>query len=136
MILLTSPIWGVLLAGPVIDILPNLTGHARHSACKEWQGKYISYAHTQLRVYEERNNLWIVDSDLFQVIGMKINPEVRRKLKLSYDGYGDIPETPLQGFNQHAAMQFLNSKTENPDIQKFKLWFERNVIHPFNTRKA
>lgn len=114
----------------------SITDHISRVAMGEWQGIYYSWGDRQIRVLESGNDVWIVDEDLVRSVGMKLDSDLRRKLKISYPGYRDIPDTKYQGFNAKAVIDFLAHKQDNnPEITRLKLWFEREVFFPLTKRK-
>lgn len=102
---------------------------AERHALEEWQGNYYSWNNRQMRFIEARDKFWIVAADLIQAAGLKYNVELKRRLPLSYPGYRQIPDTNWMGFDQDAALSFLQGKQHNnPEIIKLKLWLEREVF--------
>jgi len=63
----------------------------------------------------------VVDADLLNAAGLKLDKNLRRKLQISYGGYARIPGTQQHGFTEKSVLEFLSSKQErNPEIIKLK----------------
>ena len=68
---LAIPIAGVLLAKPILEAGGTWIQWAKRQPFAEWQGDYYEFAGTQIRIFEMRRKLWVVDADLLRVIGKK-----------------------------------------------------------------
>jgi len=120
----------------VITLLSALKHHAEKKALQEWTGNYYQWGYQQIRIIEKNGNVWVVDADLINAAGLKLDKNLRRKLELSYGGYALIPGTRQYGFTETAVLEFLNSKQAgNPEIIKLKLWFEREVFFTLRNKR-
>lgn len=125
--------WVGMLA---IGFVSSLKRHAEEKALCEWQGNYYQWCSQQIRIIETNGCVWVVDEDLVNAAGMKLDKNLRRKLKISYGGYAEIPGTQQQGFTETAVLDFLSMKQErNPEIIKLKLWFEREVFYTLRRKR-
>ena len=112
-----------------IGFISSLKRFAEENAVREWQGNYYQWGNQHIRIVEENGCIWVVDEDLINAVGMELDKGLRRKLEISYSGYGNIPGTKHLGFTEKAVLEFLHGKQErNPEIIKLKLWFEREVF--------
>jgi hypothetical protein len=126
-------IYGSLSGRVFFGVASKFTNHASEKALGKWQGKYYSWHNQQIRILEVGKSVWVIDDDLIRSTGMKPDANLKRKLNISYPGYGDIPGTRYSGFNEkNAVMKFLEG---NPEVVKLKLWFEPEVFSPIKRRR-
>lgn len=119
-----------------IGLTSGLKHHAEEKALAEWGGNYFQWGNQQIRILEKDGNVWVVDEDLLNAAGMKLDKNLRRKLQISYGGYAPIPGTKLHGFTETVVLEFLKGKQErNPEIVKLKLWFEREVFFTLRRKR-
>ncbi|MFA6902062.1 MAG: hypothetical protein WC236_03140 [Gallionellaceae bacterium] len=120
----------------IIGLLFGLKHQAEKNALQEWNGNYYQWGRQQIRIVETEGNVWVVDEDLLNAAGMKLDQNLRRKLQISYGGYALIPGTRQYGFSETAVLEFLNGKqARNPEITKLKLWFEREVFFTLRRKR-
>ncbi|HQS57751.1 MAG: hypothetical protein B7Y56_08235 [Gallionellales bacterium 35-53-114] len=120
----------------LLGLASGLKQHAETKALAEWQGNYYKWGDQQIRIVEKDGNIWVVDADLLNAAGLKLDKNLRRKLQISYGGYALIPGTRQYGFSETAVLEFLNGKqARNPEITKLKLWFEREVFFTLQRKR-
>jgi hypothetical protein len=120
----------------LVGLVSGLKHHAENKALQEWAGNYYQWGNQQIRIIEKESNVWVVDEDLLNAAGLKLDKNLRRKLQISYGGYALIPGTQQHGFTETAVLEFLSSKQErNPEIIKLKLWFEREVFFTLRRKR-
>lgn len=135
-VVLIVPAMGLLFSSMFIRGTSDFVQHAHEKALGGWAGNYYQWGNQQMRIIENEGCVWVVDEDLINATGMKLDKQLRRKLDISYKGYGVIPGTKLRGFNEIAALEFLNGKQDrNPEVIKLKLWFERQVFFPLRNKR-
>ena len=119
-----------------IGFASGFVRHAEETALAEWNGNYYQWGRQQIRIIEKDGCVWVVDEDLINAAGMKLDKNLRRKLEVSYAGYTIIPGTRKRGFNEKAVLEFLNGKQDrNPEIIKLKLWFEREIFFTLRRKR-
>jgi len=120
----------------VVGLVSGLKRHAENKALQEWTGNYYQWSNQQIRIIEKEGNVWVMDEDLLNAAGLKLDKNLRRKLQISYGGYALIPGTQQHGFTETAVLEFLSGKqARDPEIIKLKLWFEREVFFTLRRKR-
>jgi len=129
------PIWGVLLAKPIIELVPALLRALREDVFAEWQGRYYAFDGHHIRVLDIEGKPWIVDADLVRSLGQRMSPPLRERLRKTLDAteYDRLPATRLWGFSERGALKFL-AQRQDPQALKLKLWLEREVYFVWHKR--
>ena len=132
-----SAIYGSWIGRSVFGAATKFTDHAAKKALGNWQGKFYSWQNQQIRILEIGKSVWVIDDDLIRAAGLKPDENLKRKLYISYPGYGDIPGTRYTGCTEIAVMKSLEGKQlNNPEVVKLRLWFEREVFPPIKKRRS
>ena len=129
------PIWGVLLAKPIIEIVPAYVRALREEVFAEWQGRYYAFDGHHVRVLDVDGEPWIVDTDLVRSLGQRFSPRLRERLRKTLDAaeYDRLPDTRLWGFSERGALKYLERR-QDPQAMKLKLWLEREVYLVWHKR--
>jgi len=127
-----APAWGVLLAKPILDLVPELVGGLRSSAFPDWKGDVYTFDTHQLRVCSVGGYPWIVDGDLLAALGDKPGQTQRRRADAAY--HAQIPETNLWGISESGAIKLLKAH-RHPDAHRLRLFLERQVFLPARKRR-
>ena len=123
---LAIPIAGVLLAKPILEAGGTWIQWAKRQPFAEWQGDY-EFAGTQIRIFEMRRKLWVVDADLLRVIGKK--PSVMLESLYDVQDYDAIAETRFRGFSP-AVVEKVLRKSDHCESKRMLMWLEREVNKP------
>ncbi len=67
--MLSVPVWGALLAAPIVELLANYFNFARKQPYAAWQGQYYEFQGTQVRIFEIDGALWFCDRDVLHILG-------------------------------------------------------------------
>lgn len=129
---MTAPIWGVMLAKPILEFFPALERLIHRQAYQEWEGKFYKYERTHLRVYFDGDDAWFVADDVLSVLDKKTGSWLDTRFGASE--YRVIPGRTEMGFSPDGVMK-LTHISEHPEASKFRLWFERAVIFTLNRKK-
>lgn len=129
-------LYGILFSAAIIGGVLSIKRFAYKKALGEWADNYYQWGGQQFRIIEKNSTIWVVDEDLINATGIKLDKQLRRKLGISYKGYSAIPGTKFHGFNEAATLEFLKGKQErDPEIIKLKLWFEQQVFFPLRKKQ-
>ena len=126
-LVLAIPIAGVLLAKPILEAGGTWIHWAKRQPFAEWQGNYHEFAGTQIRIFEMRRELWVVDADLLRVIGEK--PSVMLESLYDIQDYDAIAETRFRGFSR-AGVEKILRKSDHYESKRMLLWLVREVYKP------
>lgn len=132
--ILSIPVWGVLLAKPVVEFAETYFDFARKQPYQAWNGHYYAFEGTQIRVFEDLDEatLWFCDADILKVLG-KV-PEPSYRIAYPPPRYRLLPGTQLWAFSEDAVIDVV-SHIRHPDMGKFRFWLDRQVIAPYRKRQ-
>jgi len=127
-----APVWGLLLAKPILELIPAVTSALRRSAYGDWEGEVHTFETHPLRVRDVGGYVWIVDGDLLAVLGEKPSDTQRRRADAAF--HAPIPDTSLWGWSEPGAIKLL-AASRHPDANKLRLFLERQVFLPARKRR-
>ncbi len=130
--MLSVPVWGALLAAPIVELLANYFNFARKQPYAAWQGQYYEFQGAQVRIFEIDGALWFCDCDVLHILGKK--PERTMRLTYSEADYRKIEHAGLMAFSETAVLRVI-SRIRHPEIGKLKFWIEREVIAPYHKKR-
>ena len=128
----SAPIWGVMLAKPILEFFPAFERMAHRQAFKEWEGKYYKYERTHLRVYFDGEHAWFLAADVLSVLGKQQGSWLESRFTRAE--YRVIPGRTEWGFTPEGVLK-LTDISEHPEARKFRLWFERAVVLTLERKK-
>jgi hypothetical protein len=124
---ITVPLWGVALARPILEFSGHFYDWLNRSPLAEWQGRYYSFNGVHLRVFPVEQALWIVDRDIFKVLGEK--PTLLLPDQFGATEYGAIEGTPFHGFSE-AGLERLLTQHPHSESARLLVWLRREVYFP------
>jgi hypothetical protein len=127
-----APIWGLLLAKPLLEGLPLLLRGAKRSAWTTDEFEVIAFEGHQLRIRFLAGYPWVVDADLLGVLGEKPTDSARRRADPA--NCAQIGHRKLWGFSEAGTVKYL-SASRHPDAHKLRLHLERQVFFPARKRR-
>lgn len=127
-LVVTVPLWGVLLARPIIDLVGELRHGIRTAAWRPVQGRHFAYHGVPLQVLEDDwHRRWIRAADVRRIVGFTASDGA---LALSYpDGWRMLGTPPQPHFSDEALLAHL-AKESSPQALKFRHWAERDIVFP------
>ena len=129
---ITAPIWGVMLAKPIVEFFPALQRMGHRHALQEWEGRYYKYGGTHLRAYFDGDDAWFDAKDVLSVLDK--TPRGWLDTRFTPEEYGVNPGRSDKGFSTAGVIK-LTRISEHPEAPKFRLWFERTVVLNLNRKK-
>jgi hypothetical protein len=132
-VIFAAPIFGLLLARPLIDILASSSRAAKDYVYGELQGRFFAFRDIAIDILVDDGDRWIKLSDVRKVI-----------LGLPSDAFfaQQYPEgCPLPHNNSdlrieaRSLLHYLQRCTTQ-DSNKFKLWLQRQVVFPADQIRA
>ena len=127
-----APLWGVLMAKPILELLPMLVSGAKRSAWGDRDGEVITFESHRLRIRLVADYPWIVDQDLLAVLGEAPSETARRRADPA--NCARLPDSKLWGYSESGAVKYL-SASRHPDANKLRLLLERQVFFPARKRR-
>ena len=123
-----APLFGVALARPIIDLVSELSGAAKHAALADLQGRNYQYRGHRLDIAEDdEGQRWVSVRDVRKNIASFPRDAVVRTQFAS-----DLKQDKaLKGdrIRAEALLDYLRKATETDTI-KFRNWLERDVVLP------
>ena len=130
---IAAPLWGVMLAKPILEFFPVLERMAHRSAFQEWEGKYYKYGLIHLRVYFDGDDAWFNAQDVLAVLDK--TAASWSDTRFTPQEYGSIPGRGEMGFSPAGVIK-LTHLSGHAEAPKFRLWFERAVIYTLERKSA
>jgi len=127
-----APLWGVLLAKPILELLPAMVRRAKRSA---WGGRdtdAIAFGIHRLRIRYVAGYPWVVDEDLLAALGETSSDAFRRRADPA--SCAQLPDSALWGLSERGAVNYLSS-SRHPDANKLRLLLERQVFLPARNKR-
>jgi hypothetical protein len=131
-LVLAAPVWGVLMAKPILELVAMLVRGTKRSAWSEWDGDVIAFESYRLRVRYVAGYPWIVDEDLLAVLGKEGSETMRRRADPA--NCAQLPDCGLWGYSEAGAVKYLSS-SRHPDAHKLRLLLERQVFLPARKKR-
>jgi hypothetical protein len=131
LVALSAPLWGVLLAKPILAFAAGYVRWAKQQPYTKWQGRYYEFFGTHVRVEELDGSLWFMERDILRILGR--SPGNAAKLN-----YGEAAIRELEGGElllSEAAAVGVASRARHPDAGKLRFWLEREVIAPHHRKR-
>jgi|GEM_PF-3221336 len=129
---LTLPIWGAILAKPVVESLETYFDFVRKQPWRQWQGHYYEFQGHHVRIYDVDSALWFCDVDIFNALGLKLDPQLRHIYPASE--YAELEGTTLKAFSEAAVLRVVGN-IRHAEVGKLLFWLEREVILPHHNKK-
>lgn len=130
-LVMAAPLFGGLLAGPILEVLSASRRATRELAYADVKGQYFEHRGHRLRVVEdERHHRWVRVADVRRLIPrLPSNGALRAQFP---EGLRD--EAAAVGTVMHAdALLLYLEKSTEPESVKFKNWLARDVVRPAAT---
>jgi hypothetical protein len=124
----TLPLFGVLLARPLIDLASALRHAARAAVWRPLEGRHFVFRGTPVQVLEDDDHRrWVRAADVRRVIGHTAS---NGALALSYpQGWRSMGRPAEPHFSDEALIAHLAKET-SPDALRFRRWAEREIAFP------
>jgi hypothetical protein len=129
-----APLFGVLLARPLIDLAGDLTQRTRALALRDVQGHHYAFKGHWLHVVEDDDEVrWVCASHLRKVLAglpsghrlLKLWPQRARRLGRRGEVY----------LADEAVLEML-AKATAAETLRFRVWVERELVRPARMRRA
>lgn len=127
---------GWVLSRWIVEGFGFLARQGEAAAVKEWNGRHFAYEERPVRIFWDREHIWIRAADVFEVIGESPDRISRMKIaaRLGKDGYG-IPSREVgECFSEQGVAAYL-SGYRNLETAQFHRWLEREVLAILNKQR-
>ena len=131
-LIFAAPLWGVLLAKPILELMSALVRGAKRSA---WGGRdtdAIAFGIHRLRIRYVAGYPWVVDEDLLAALGEASSDALRRRVDPA--NCAQLPDSALWGLSERGVVNYLSS-SRHPDANKLRLLIEHQVFLPARSKR-
>ena len=128
-----APLWGMTLAGPLMDLAGAAYATTRRMALSPLEGRHFEHRGVPLDVaQDERHHRWLSVRDLRRLLrGLPRDAALRRLVPEAL-----MDDTRLRGLRIEAeALLALLRRSTDPDSLKLRNWLEREVVFPAATQR-
>lgn len=126
-------VWALLLPGPLLDGLASAWGALRTSAGAERGFRVLQRGGDRVRLREVDGALWLVDRDLFALLGARPDDATLRSLDATE--HDRLPGTRLRGFSEQGVRKLLRL-VRHGESRAIEQWLEREAFGPHRRRRA
>lgn len=124
----SAPLFGVLLAKPIFELVAELRHSAKSLAFADVQGRHYEHRGYRLDILDdERHHRWISHKDL-----QRLMPSLPRAAVLRGqfpNGVRTDPALPGERILAEALLAYLQKSTDGQSL-RFRNWLEREVVLP------
>lgn len=124
----TAPLYGVLLARPLLDLVSDLRHQTRVLVWRPLEGRHYVYRGTPVQVLEDDAQVrWVRATDVRAIVGFTASDGA---LALTYpDGWRVLGKPPQPHFSDEALLVHLR-KENSAEARRFMHWAERTITFP------
>jgi pimeloyl-ACP methyl ester carboxylesterase len=131
-LLTATPIGGLLLARPIVELTHEGFGWLASQPMKKWEGRYYAFNDVQVRVYEFKGELWFAAADVLKATGVEAIPD---SLLAIYPAGARVIPGIRQTCLTLPILEKLLADQRKPEAQKFLLWARRQVVAPWQRKR-
>lgn len=131
---LCSPLFGMALTGPVLDMLGSVPRLARYATYRAFEGRYFEYKGRQIVVNEDPGGYRWVELAAVRRIVPALSPDRRlaKRFPRAFAGPVDQPEAMLRA---EELVEVLRAHAE-PEAIRFKQWVLEELVAPASLRRS
>ncbi len=130
----SAPVFGLALAGPLMDALGSTRRLAKQLALRDIEGQHFAFKNSAIRVTEDdAGSRWLRTSDVRKVI-----PDLPRDavLKKLLGASADTFDNGSELYVRAQALETYLRKATNANSVSFKNWVQKEVIFPAQKKAA
>ena len=124
----TAPLFGVLLARPLLDLASELRHQTRALVWRPLEGRHFVFKGVAVQVLEDdQHTRWVRAADVRRVLGFTASDGA---LALTYPkGWRRLGAPAQPHFSDEALIAHL-AKDPSPEALRFRHWAEREIVFP------
>ena len=127
-VLFVSPLYGALIARPLINLLASLRQAMRSSVWLPVQGQHYVFKGTTVHVLNDEDDWrWVRLADVQLVLETQLNTRV---LAITYPARLEMMGRPAQMHIRDDALITHLAKQNNATALRLRTWVERNIAIP------
>lgn len=124
----TLPLFGVLLARPLVELASDLRHGARWLVWRPEEGRYYAFHGQQVRVIEDDEHMrWVRAADVRRIVGYTASDGA---LALTYPGGWKLLGAPPEPYFSDETLLAHLGKERSAEAGRFALWAERTIAYP------
>ena len=129
----TAPLYGVLLARPLLDLASELRHHTRALAWRSVEGRHFAFKGIPVQVLEDdTHHRRVRAADVRRIVGFTASDGA---LALTYPkGWRRMGAPAQPHFSDEALITHL-AKENTPEAVRFRHWVEREIVFPARRRR-
>lgn len=130
----TAPLYGVLLARPLLDLMSDMRHQTRALVWRPLEGRHYVFRGTPVQVIEDDAHVrWVRAADVRRIVGFTASDGA---LALTYpDGWRLMGQPPEPHFSDEALVTHLR-KENSAEAVRFMHWAERTIAYPARQLRA
>ncbi len=130
----TAPLYGVLLAKPLLDLMSEMRHQTRVLVWRPLEGRHYVYRGMPVQVIEDDAHVrWVRAADVRGIIGFTASDGA---LALTYPaGWRQLGEPAQWHFSDEALLTHLR-KENSAEAGRFVHWVERTIAFPARRLRA
>jgi hypothetical protein len=130
----TAPLYGVLLARPLLDLMSDMRHQTRALVWRPLEGRHYVFRGTPVQVIEDDAHVrWVRAADVRRIVGFTASDGA---LALTYpDGWRLMGQPPEPHFSDEALVTHLR-KENSTEAGRFMHWAERTIAYPARQLRA
>ena len=130
----TAPLYGVLLAKPLLDLMSDMRHQTRVLVWRPLEGRHYVYRGTPVQVIEDDAHIrWVRAADVRRIVGFTASDGA---LALTYpNGWQRMGEPAQAHFSDEALLAHLR-KENSAEAARFMHWAERTIAYPARRLRA
>ena len=124
----TLPLFGILLARPLIDLASAIRHGMKHAQLAEVEGRHYAFRGRRIEVIEDvERRRWVRLADVRAIVGFTASDGA---LAISYpDGVRRLGRGREAHVSDEALLAHL-AKERSPDAARLRGWVEREIVFP------
>ena len=127
-IVVTSPIVGLAVASPLLEVFGRGVAGIRTLAYRDLEGRFFEYKGKHIDVREDLSGCrWLSLDDVRKVVPNL--PHVRTLMRIMPDDVAHLESSRHVRVSARGLKRYL-SKSESPSSIRFGVWLDREVIFP------
>ena len=127
---LSTPLWGALLARPLLELGIRAFVAMRDDPLRRWQGAYYAFDGVHVRVFEDEGRLWIGARDVAAALGVRRGTDAF----LATHPHGARAIDGLTCIDVATAESWALA-LGGRDAKRFAVWLRREVEAPWLRRR-
>lgn len=130
----TAPLYGVLLAKPLLDLMSDMRHQIRALVWRPLEGRHYAFRGTPVQVIEDDAHVrWVRAGDVRRIVGFTASDGA---LALTYpDGWRLMGQPPEPHFSDETLITHLR-KENSAEAGRFMHWAERTIAYPARQLRA